>query len=98
MPAEVNWVSPEAFTAYGTLALSIVTVVLAVATFRMVSEAAKARTDVDNAHQETLTPILKFAEFPGFSWSAGTATLDTNLVNFGTGPALNVKLTYEARS
>lgn len=83
------WV--EMLVAGGTLAL-------AVATFCSVSEAVLARQRADFAHQETLTPIVKFASpTPNVSSNGTTLRINGRLVNRGMGPALKVRMRYRER-
>lgn len=88
----------DALTAWATLALAVATVLLAGITVTSVREAVLGRRDADFAHQESLTPIVKFeSPTPNVSPNGTTLRIQGRLVNRGMGPALKVRMKYRER-
>lgn len=87
-------------TAYATVFLALVTTALAGYTALLASGTSAASRLADRHHQESLTPIMKFASamIPvSLNTSGGDVQLkdfQTTIANRGAGPALKVQVCY----
>jgi hypothetical protein len=98
--AVVQHTGETIITAYATVFLALVTTALAGYTALLASGTRAASRLADRHHQESLTPIMKFAT-PMIPLSLNTSGGDvelkdfiTTITNRGAGPALKVRVCY----